>query len=518
MSDFDAEREANIARNKALLASLDISVQSLGIAPKADKSKLQARPVQPRRPAKRAAASPLPARTTRASTRLKLPVVNPNETPAQKKKREKEEEDVRKKEEDKRLEAEERERQAKRPRHQDLDLTALTDDLDDSGRSTLRSTFQELLKTSNPRRATSQDAFTCDADGTDQEAREVTDLKKRLEKMKVVARAKVCQDRIYSAAYHPEKTKDIIFFGDKHGQLGIWDPRAPIEGEDDDDEAETESKENGQYWRLQAHWPATSKSSISSIKFDPNDAHSVFTSSYDCTLRSLSFTSGISREIFATEGNTLIHSVDLPPTGNEMWISDSSGGLTHLDLREDKSKARWHGVSTHKIGTVSINPANPHFLLTASNNRFLRIWDARNFDILKTLDDEDDSKIIEEFLRHSEDAGTCLRGEWEHGKAINSAYWDPRGRGIVSTCYDDKLRFWDIDRSFLNRPSKFPTSRPKREVSHDCQTGRWLTVLKAQWSPNPDVLPHVTVGNMRHSLDIYTCKGELLAKLSDPKR
>ena len=23
--------------------------------------------------------------------------------------------------------------------------------------------------------------------------------------------------------------------------------------------------------------------------------------------------------------------------------------------------------------------------------------------------------------------------------------------------------------------------------------GRWLTVLKAQWSPNPDVYPHFTV-------------------------
>lgn len=31
--------------------------------------------------------------------------------------------------------------------------------------------------------------------------------------LKVVSRAKVTQDRVYSAAYHPEITKDLIFFG-----------------------------------------------------------------------------------------------------------------------------------------------------------------------------------------------------------------------------------------------------------------------------------------------------------------
>jgi hypothetical protein len=33
-----------------------------------------------------------------------------------------------------------------------------------------------------------------------------------------------------------------------------------------------------------------------------------------------------------------------------------------------------------------------------------------------------------------------LRGECKHGKSVTSAYWDPRGRSIVSTSYDDTLR------------------------------------------------------------------------------
>jgi hypothetical protein len=64
---------------------------------------------------------------------------------------------------------------------------------------------------------------------------------------------------------------------DKHGQLGIWDARAPPDEANDEDEdiSPREDKEGGKYWRLQHHWPATPKSSISCIKFDPIDAHSV---------------------------------------------------------------------------------------------------------------------------------------------------------------------------------------------------------------------------------------------------
>ena len=62
---------------------------------------------------------------------------------------------------------------------------------------------------------------------------------------------------------------------DKHGQLGIWDARAPAEEVGEEDDADSDQREAGRYWRLQVHWPATAQSSISCIKFDPIDAHSV---------------------------------------------------------------------------------------------------------------------------------------------------------------------------------------------------------------------------------------------------
>ena len=70
-----------------------------------------------------------------------------------------------------------------------------------------------------------------------------------------------------------------VLASDKHGQLGIWDARAPVNDVTDDDEDITpvEDQEGGKYYRLQMHWPATSKSSISCVKFDPIDAFSVRT-------------------------------------------------------------------------------------------------------------------------------------------------------------------------------------------------------------------------------------------------
>lgn len=121
------------------------------------------------------------------------------------------------------------------------------------------------------------------------------ELRQELKEMVVVSRAKVTQNRIYSATYHGDRTKDLIFFGgsfyptedtneinffitDKHGQLGIWDARAPSDekGDDDDDDiADGDDREGGKIWRLQPHWPATSKSSISCCKLDPLDAQTV---------------------------------------------------------------------------------------------------------------------------------------------------------------------------------------------------------------------------------------------------
>ena len=90
-------------------------------------------------------------------------------------------------------------------------METMGDSLDEAEQYTLRTVFQSILKESHPRKAGKQDAFVFDDD--EKEDPDVVALKKRFSKMKVVSRAKVTQNRVYSAAYHPDTTKDLIFFG-----------------------------------------------------------------------------------------------------------------------------------------------------------------------------------------------------------------------------------------------------------------------------------------------------------------
>ncbi|KAG6845324.1 hypothetical protein H0H87_010781 [Tephrocybe sp. NHM501043] len=507
ISKYEQEREANIARNRALLEELELkqAVAGLGIAASVSKAttKAKVQPVQPKKRVKKEAAEVEAPR--RQSSRLKRGAIDLDESPSKRQKREAEMELIRAQEAEERLAAEERARMASRPRRHDLELASLFSEEEAEEISSLRATLQDIAQKPNPRRVADTEAFTYDNDNKKQESH-VTELRERLQSLKIVSRAKVTQDRVYSAAYHPEVSKDIIFFGDKHGQLGIWDARAtPDEvGDEDDEPLANENAEGGVYWRLQVHWPATSKSSISSVKMDPINAHNVY----------------------ATEDGALISSIDLPPMGNEMWISDSLGGVTHLDLREDSSKTRWYGLSEQKIGCISVNPTRPNFLLTASNNRLLKIWDSRKLaEIAIELSDADPeatgleygTETVNQWLETQPGKGG-LRAEWRHDKSVSSAYWDPRGRSIVSTSYDDKLRLWEISSERFSSTGPFPSSRPFSQLTHNCQTGKWLTILRAQWSPNPDVYPHFTIGNMNHALDIFSCKGDLVARLVDKEK
>ncbi|EJD02328.1 WD40 repeat-like protein [Fomitiporia mediterranea MF3/22] len=523
LTEYELERQANIARNQALLESLNLKEAAANLVSRKRELEKQpkAKPIQPAKRVKREVSSvPEPRRQ---SLRLRKEVIDPNLTPEERRKREAEAEKRRKQEEEERLAAEERAREAKRPRHHDLDLSTLMEPegATEGEKSDLKSTLQSIVQTPQPRRIAARDAFVYDDDAS--EKVEIERLRESLQKMKIVSRAKVTQDRIYSAAFHPEKSKDLIFFGDKHGQLGIWDARAPPDEVkvEDGDVPVVDDREGGKYWRLQPHWPATAKSSLSCIKFDPVDSHSVFTSAYDCTIRSTAFNTGISREVFSVEG-TLICSFDLPPKGQEMWVSDAEGGLSHVDLREDKSKARRWYLSDQKIGCISVNPTDPEKLVVASNSRKLTIWDARKLgDMplnLLSKADYPPAYEPEQLEKYKQSKGKdMLLGEWRHNKSVSAAYWDPRGRSIVSTCYDDNLRIWDVGDE-LNRGGAFRSFKPFCNIKHDCQTGRWVTIFKAQWSPNPDAYPHFTIGNMKHSLDIFSGKGDLLVRLYDSQK
>jgi WD repeat-containing protein 76 len=97
---------------------------------------------------------------------------------------------------------------AKKPRHEDLVMVTLLE-----GEAEESSTLSAALKeaTPAPKRVSDPDAFVYDDDKAEKKALE--ELRSKMQNLKIVARAKVTQSRIYSAAYHPEASKDLIFFG-----------------------------------------------------------------------------------------------------------------------------------------------------------------------------------------------------------------------------------------------------------------------------------------------------------------
>lgn len=73
---------------------------------------------------------------------------------------------------------------------------------------------------------------------------------------------------------------------------------------------------------------------------------------------------------------------------------------------------------------------------------FHRIWDTRKLFGIPDEPTEDGEYDVAMVAKHTESkSGTgTLRAEWRHQKSVSSAYWDPRGRSVVSTSYDDTIR------------------------------------------------------------------------------
>lgn len=71
-----------------------------------------------------------------------------------------------------------------------------------------------------------------------------------------------------------------------------------------------------------------------------------------------------------------------------------------------------------------------------------RIWDTRKLQAISVEGSgpwEINAKELGEYMG-TKKGKTTLRSEWKHGKSVTAGYWDPHGRRIVSTSYDDTIR------------------------------------------------------------------------------
>ncbi|KAI4197669.1 MAG: hypothetical protein LQ348_002114 [Seirophora lacunosa] len=331
---------------------------------------------------------------------------------------------------------------------------------------------------------------------------------------------KITPERIYSLGFHPIADKPLVFAGDKLGNLGLFDAspssskREPIKSEGRDEEDAEESDDDAAEPNITTFHLHTR--TISSFQFSPHNPSHLYTSSYDSSLRLLDLTRSSSSEIYAPTDSSLdepISGVEIDPlTPHLLYFSRLDGCLGRVDTRTPSDPASSSStdifrLSEKKIGGFSLHPSAPHFLATASLDRHMRVWDLRNL-----------RKHPPAASGSGGDAALspCL-GEHESRLSVSHAAFNSAGQ-VATASYDDTVKVhtfagmgaWAAGRGVLSEREMAPSA----VVRHNNQTGRWVTILRPQWHLRPsDAVHRFCIGNMNRFVDIYAADGTQLAQL-----
>lgn len=302
---------------------------------------------------------------------------------------------------------------------------------------------------------------------------------------------KLTSERIMSVGIHPTVDKRLILAGDKVGELGIWDA---------DSAKQVGGEDVPNIGIFKVHTRA-----IATILFDISKPHHAFTCSYDGSIRQLDLSSGISSEAYVYQSNPK-HPVGISdfalPEPNMIYFTTLEGEFGIHDMREKPNvNVKILRLHDKKIGGFSVNPRATHQIATASLDRTLKVWDIRQ----------------EEEVRDSEyDQSTGhLYGQYESRLSISCSDWNARGKVVVNG-YDDTINVFDFSTSPEWKDTSFfeDLFKPAVRIKHNCQTGRWVSILKSKWQARPsDGIDKFIIGNMKRFIDIYSSDGIQLAHL-----
>lgn len=264
----------------------------------------------------------------------------------------------------------------------------------------------------------------------------------------VISLVKITPERVYTMAFHPSETKPLIFAGDKMGHVGIIDgSQKKPKTEDDEEEDEPEPVVT----MLKPH-----ARTISSMAIHPLKPTSLYTASYDSSIRELDLEKTLSVEKWGPEDIEIddgVSGLDMAPEDtNTLYWTTLSGNFSIYDLRSPKKTTSTWELSEKKIGGFSLCPSDPNYLATASLDRSIRLWDIRK------LSKKSPVSIAEHVSRLS----------------VSHAAFNAAGQ-VATSSYDDTLKIYDFGSSKLSSLSDIQL-RPDPIVRHNCQVGRWVTM------------------------------------------
>ncbi|KAL6721277.1 hypothetical protein ACLMJK_000379 [Lecanora helva] len=318
-------------------------------------------------------------------------------------------------------------------------------------------------------------------------------------------RIKITPERIYSLGFHPTTEKPLVFAGDKMGNLGIFDAsqtsntvkRENGVKQEEDGEEEEEDDPDPAITSFHTH-----TRTISAFQFSPVNPSHLYTCSYDSSLRLLDLTTSKSREIYAPDDTSVdepLSGVEVDPTAPHMlYFSRLDGHVGRTDTRAPGSTTDVFQLSEKKIGGFSMHPGNPHYIATASLDRYMRLWDLRKLN----------GKVGKQT--------PALVGEHESRLSVSHAAFNSAGQ-VATASYDDTVKihtFEGMGAWKAGHKLEEKAMEPSSIIRHNNQTGRWVTILRAQWQRHPpDSIHRFCIGNMNRFVDLYTANGEQLAQL-----
>ncbi|KAJ1990198.1 hypothetical protein H4R33_001806 [Dimargaris cristalligena] len=377
---------------------------------------------------------------------------------------------------------------------------------------------------------------------------------------------KVTPERIYTVALHPDPRQFLVAAGDKSGVLGFWNIGSTDQftsaSQKTPDEAVKVKMEEEEEADLTTDAPgnlATNQSPLKSIRqsvsmadmttadvfsfrphtatltqllYNKRDATKLYTSSYDGSIRCLDLIHQTFTEACVTEtGDRFITGFDNDPgTGQLLYYTTSDGTLGFHDLRTPATDITAWQLQERKIGGMHLNPVEPQYLVTASLDRTMRVWDLRWMGGARSKQGAGFTDTVVQLSPGTDDPVEV--STFDYPKSVTAAYWDPTGNHIVNTNFDDTIRLSTMDWSSApdssssltatgdsNAKGGSPNLRERFVIRHNNQTGRWLTMFRAQWHPDPTMPPCFVVGNMKRYVDIFCgSTGELVTQLYDPDR
>ncbi|CAO1624454.1 unnamed protein product [Sympodiomycopsis kandeliae] len=363
-------------------------------------------------------------------------------------------------------------------------------------------------------------------------------LQQEFKDMTLLATNKVTPKRIYTAAFHPSTTRDVVFTGDKEGYISVWEPLAkrdtPGDGDDQkEDPEEPVTGSDGQTYNLRI--PHDS-SPISCIKIPSTQPNKLFSSSYNSTLRRIDIEKGISEEVFSfgadDDGDELDgallsvfdfqkdnshagtgDSADDYTNPNIIWCGDHRGGVIRIDLREQsdtkgrgakrgnadrgRNWQRWQ-VCEKKIGGLSLNPMNPFALSVASLDQSVHMFDTRRlvtkFESNVSIPATYKHVAVDELEEIQSDVWNSNGAQMGYNKskqASTSVDWSPSGDQLGSVSYEDVVRIWDINQDHLHSIPTQGTSTPKKSTkpSSKPRSNGLMRYVKKEESPQSSSLP-----------------------------